>query len=31
MDLAFLQRLGLGLAAGFAGAQILWWVLGLTR
>jgi hypothetical protein len=29
--MAFLQRLGLGLAAGFAGAQVLWWVLGVTR
>jgi serine/threonine-protein kinase len=31
LDMAFLQRLGLGLAAGFAGAQVLWWVLGVTR
>jgi hypothetical protein len=31
LDLAFLQKLGIGLAAGFGGAQLLWWALGLTR
>ena len=25
------QRLGLGLAAGFAAAQFLWWAFGVTR
>ncbi|MBK8724641.1 MAG: serine/threonine protein kinase [Holophagaceae bacterium] len=31
LDLPFLQRLGLGLAAGFAAAQFLWWAFGVTR
>jgi hypothetical protein len=31
LDLAFVQRLGLGLVAGFAAAQALWWVFGVTR
>jgi hypothetical protein len=31
LDLALLQRLGIGLVAGFAAAQLLWWALGVTR
>ena len=31
LDLAFAQRLGIGLVAGFAAAQALWWIFGATR
>lgn len=31
LDLPFLQKLAAGLVAGFAGAQLLWWILGLSQ